>query len=240
MYTNIYKISLSVLIMEKLSKRILVSITGYKEKDWKSKLEEIEKHKITRIALFLEMFRKQQRSKIYSALLTSNIKEIPLVHIRNDMTKQELEFISKNFKTECFNIHENSFKHLEQWNGFYKKLFLEMNYDNHIPKKVNLNKIGGFCIDLSHFKAAEKKQSKDFEYITKRKKEKKYFKCNHLNGYSYKKNIDLHTIKSLKDFSYLKTLPKFLFGKYIALEVNNSIAEQLKFKKYVMKLLKKL
>lgn len=239
MYTNIYKISLSILIMEKLSNRILVSITGDKEKDWKSKLEEIKKYKIKKIALFIECFKKQQRNKIYKALLSSNIKEIHLVHIRHDTSKQELKLLLKNFKVKCFVIHESGFNYLKKWSGFHKKLFLEMNYDNFVPKNVNLNKIGGFCIDLSHFKSAEKKQSKDFKYIIKRKKEKRYFVCNHLNGYSYKKNVDLHTIKSLKDFSYLKTLPTFLFGKYIAIEVFNSITEQLKFKKYIISMLKR-
>ena len=73
---------------KRLKKRILVSITGYRQKDWSSKLGEIEKHQIKRIALFLEMFNKGQRKKIYSALLSSNIKKIPLVHARNDMSRK--------------------------------------------------------------------------------------------------------------------------------------------------------
>ena len=40
------------------SKRILVSITGWKDSHWKNKLEEVEKFKIRRIALFLENFAK--------------------------------------------------------------------------------------------------------------------------------------------------------------------------------------
>ncbi|MFH1585839.1 MAG: hypothetical protein ABIB79_03665 [archaeon] len=67
------------------SKRILVSITGKSTSDWQDKLLDIEKYKIKRIALFLEIFRKQQRKKIYSALLSSNVKEIPFVHARNEM-----------------------------------------------------------------------------------------------------------------------------------------------------------
>src|SRR3989344_7639558 len=221
------------------SKRILVSITGWKDSHWKNKLEEVEKFKIRRIALFLEIFKKDHRRDIYEALLSSKVKEIPLVHIRHDMTKDELKFLYKNFKSRYFTIHENSFKILKKWNGFYKNLYLEMDYNNFIPKNVNINKIGGFCVDLSHFKASEEKFTKEFEYIVKRNKIHKYFKCNHLNGYSYERNIDLHTIKSLKDFDYLKTLPKFLFGKYIGLETYNSIKEQLSFKMYLVKILNK-
>ena len=204
--------------------RILVSITGSTDKDWQNKLKEIEQYKIKKIALFLEIFRKKsQRQRIYQFLLGSCIKEIPLVHISDDMDKDELKFLVKNFQTKCFTIHESHFEILEKWRGFYKKLYLEMNYDNFISRLVDVRNIGGFCVDLSHFKAAEEKWSQEFIYIMKRRNLQRLFKCNHLNGYDYKKNIDLHSVKSLKEFDYLKTLPKFIFGDYIGLEVFNSI-----------------
>ncbi len=219
-------------------KRILVSITGKTDREWQNKMKEINRLKIPRVALFLEFFNRTQKKKIYRALLRSQIKEIPLVHVRNDMTRDEFAFLIKNFGTRYFTIHEDGFKYLGKWQGFHKKLFLEMNYDGHIAGNVKVKKIGGFCIDLSHFKAAEERWKKDFQYILRRNKIHKYFGCNHLNGFSYKTNSDLHTVKSSKDFDYLKTLPKFLFGKVIALEVFNGITDQLKFKKYLEKFLK--
>ena len=76
--------------------RILVSITGSTDKDWQNKLKEIEQYKIKKIALFLEIFRKKsQRQRIYQFLLGSCIKEIPLVHISDDMDKDELKFLVK-------------------------------------------------------------------------------------------------------------------------------------------------
>jgi hypothetical protein len=114
-----------------------------------------------------------------------------------------------------------------------------MNYDNSIIGPVDVSKIGGFCIDLAHFKAAEEKWSKEFEYILHRQPTKKYFRCNHLSGYSFKENTDLHVIKNSKNFDYLKKLPKFVFGDVIAIEVDNNIEEQLRFKDYAIKLLQK-
>ena len=222
------------------AKRIFVSITGSTDKDWQSKLKEIEYLKIKEIALFLEIFRtRSQRDKICQALLKSCVKNIPLVHIRDDMAKEELSFLVKNFKTKCFTIHEDHFKILSQWQGFYQKLYLEMNYDNFINRLVDVSKIGGFCIDLSHFKAAEEKWSQEFAYIMQWQSVSHLFKCNHLNGYDYKKNQDLHTVRSLKEFDYLKTLPEFIFGDYIGIEVFNSIKEQIRFKRYLVKLLNK-
>ena len=219
---------------------VLLSITGCEEKDWQDKLKEIEVLKIKEVALFLEIFEKDQREKIYKSLLSSKIKSIPLAHIRHDMTKDELEFLKKNYKTKYFTIHERNFvdDEIEKWKGFYKNIYLEMNFDNFVSKKVKVEKIGGFCVDLAHFKVAMEKLSRDFEYVFKRKKIHKYFKCNHLNGWNSEKNVDMHTIHNLKDFDYLKTLPKFVFGNTIAFETFNSIKEQLEFKKYITELLK--
>ena len=107
-----------------------------------------------------------------------------------------------------------------------------MNADNYVSEKVIVEKIGGFCVDLSHFKIAQAKFTKDFEYVHY-KKGKADFSCNHLNGYDAKKNSDMHIVKCSKDFDYLKTLPKFLFGKIIAIEADSGIFEQVKFKKYL-------
>ena len=157
------------------------------------------------------------------------------------MKKAELDFLQKRYKTKYFTCHEENFAHhdIENWKGFYKNMYLEMNFDNFVSKKVKVEKIGGFCIDLAHFKCGLEKLSKDFEYVFKRKATHKYFKCNHVNGWDPKKNIDMHTIKSLKDFDYLKTFPQFVLGNYIALGTFNPIKEQLEFKKYLTALLLK-
>lgn len=223
--------------MNNLSKRMTVGITGDKEWQWKSKLKELADFKITRASLFLERYTVTQRRKIYSKLLDSNISDIPLVHLKNDMTRDELSFLAKTYDP-YFTIHEDSFDYFKKWRGFLSALYLEMNYNNSVLSKVDVSRIGGFCIDLAHFKAAEERWVKEFEYIFRRKKIKKYFRCNHLSGYNFKNNEDTHTIKSPKSFDYLKTLPSFVFGDVIAIEVDNSIEEQLKCKEYIIKLFK--
>lgn len=219
--------------MNKLSKRILVGL-GALESHWKEQLKEIDKLKIRKISLFLECMESPERKKIYNALLDSKVEQIPLVHIRGDMERTELLFLKRNFESSFFTIHEDEFKFLPKWKDFHKALFLEMNHDSFISESIKIEKIGGFCVDLSHFKMAEEKWSKEFEYMIQKKKVSKYFACNHLNGYSYELNSDSHVIKDLKEFNYLKTLPNFLFSKVIALEMGNSIAEQLRFKKYLL------
>lgn len=220
-------------------KRISVSITGKKEKDWRDKLDEINDLKIKEVSLFLELYDKAQREKIYKALLDSKIKNIPLVHIRHDMTKDELKFLKNTYKTRYFTLHEINFQQddILKWKGFYKNLCLEMNFDDFVSKKVKVEKIDGFCVDLAHFKVGMEMLNKDFEYVFDRKENRKYFDCNHLNGWDPKTNRDMHTIHDLSNFDYLRTMPKLLFGKVIALETFNSIKEQLEFKKYLTNLL---
>jgi len=218
--------------MQKISKKILVGITGKSDRDWQNKLKEIKHYHLKEVALFLELFDGKQRKKIYQALKNFDLK-IPLIHIRNDMSRDELKYLIDKYKAPCLTIHEDSFKYLDKWHGCYQHLFLELNYDNFINAQVNLNRIGGLCLDLSHFKASEERWSKEFIFAIRKSKNK--FVCNHLNGFSYKKKIDVHHIKNLNEFDYLDTLPAFVFGKIIALETFNSIKMQLKFKAYLEK-----
>jgi hypothetical protein len=217
--------------------KILVGITGTKDRHWQKKIKEIDKFNIEKVALFLERFHEKQIQEIYKALLNSKIKEIPLVHIKDETKKEELDFLSKKFNSTYFTIHESGFDSLKNWGGYYRKLYLEMDVNNFVSQSVEVRKIGGFCIDLSHFKVQLNKWSREFEYILKRRHIAHYFDCNHLNGYSAEDNDDLHTVKNSKDFNYLTSLPKFVFGDVIALEVENSISEQLEFKKYLSEFL---
>jgi hypothetical protein len=216
--------------------KIYLGITGKDNMDWQSKLKEINQLNLKEVAVFLERFQKKEREHFYKFILKSSIQKVPLVHLRDDVDKEEIKFFINNFKTKYFNIHEKSFDLLNKWKGYWDKLYLEMNYDSEIAKNVKVRQIGGFCIDLAHFKSAIARGSEEAYYIFLRKHKIK-FTCNHLNGYNPVKRCDLHTITSLKDFDYLFTLPKYVFGDIIALEVENTIKEQIKFKKYLTNLL---
>lgn len=218
------------------SKRIFVGLTGGENKDWQVKLEEINRFRIKEVAVFLERFDKKERDNFYKFLSKSCVRKVPLVHLRDDTDAKDIKFFIEDYKTRYFNIHEDHFNILDNWKGYWKNIYLEMNYDNEVAKDVKVRKIGGFCIDLSHMKCAIARGGEEAYYAYLHKNKVK-FSCNHLNGYSPRKNCDLHTIRSLKDFDYLTTLPKFIFGKIIVLEVENNIEEQLKFKEYLVKML---
>lgn len=218
------------------SKRIYLGITGQNNIDWQSKLEAINSLGIDTAAVFLERFEEKERDNFYRFLLKSSITKVPLVHLRHDNTEDEIKFFFDKFGTRHFNIHERNFESLDPWKKYLDKLYLEMDYDSQIAKNVKVRQIGGFCVDLAHFKSAIARGSAEAYYIFLRKN-KITFACNHLSGFSSKENKDKHAITSLSDFDYLTTLPKYVFGEIIALEVENSIQEQIKFKEYLVKLL---
>ena len=101
---------------------------------------------------------------------------------------------------------------------------------------AKIKKIKGLCVDLSHFWAAKNRGAREYNKIIQDAKKYKVG-CSHLNGYSYKFKYDMHYIRNLSNFDYLKEIPKKYFGNIISLEVNNSIRHQLIFKNYIVKLL---
>ncbi len=220
-----------------MRKSLLVSITGDKNEHYIDKIKEINERNISVVSLFLERFLPHQRDEIYKMLDESAVKEIPLVHARDDMKKDEFVFLSKKYNTQYFTIHENHFDILPRWKGLENKLFLEMNTDNMVAENVKVEKIGGFCVDLAHFQKQKDMKTLDYKYVYDRRYYKGFFKCNHLSGYSFSRKKDLHYVESEKDFDYLRFLPIFLFGDVISIEIDNSISEQISFSKYIYDIL---
>ncbi|MCH7759251.1 hypothetical protein IID20_02760 [Patescibacteria group bacterium] len=216
--------------------KIFLSITTHPKFSWRYKINEADRLGIDRLSIFLTFLKINQRQEFYNFLEKSSIQYIPHVHIRDDFKKWELELFFNQYGTRYFNFHEHSFDDLYKWPGFEKNIYLEYNYNNRIPKLVDLKKIGGLCVDLSHFWAAKNRGAREYDRIVRQAQEFK-IGCNHLNGYSKRFKCDLHYIRSLSNFDYLKKMPKKYFGQVISLETNNSLRQQLIFKKYIVKLL---
>ncbi|MGM0439134.1 MAG: hypothetical protein ACQEP3_01715 [Patescibacteria group bacterium] len=223
--------------MNNFSNKIYPSITGRTDEDWKNKFKEIKELEIKEIPLFLEEFSSSQRIKIYKALEKTPIESIPLVHIRHDMINDELKLLVDKYDSKYLTIHEDGFNYINEWKGFEDKLFLEMSTDDVVAENVKVEEIGGFCVDLAHYIKQKERGTIDYDYVYNRRDNKSLFRCNHLSGYSFEGMDDIHLVNSKQAFNYLKDLPEFVFGDFIAIEVDNSIKEQLKFKKYISKLL---
>lgn len=87
------------------SKRLLIGITGKNVEEMIDKINDIDKFKIKEVSIFFGFIDYSGRKIIYERLDKSQIKEIPLVHLRHDMTREEIIFFGKKYKTRCFTIH---------------------------------------------------------------------------------------------------------------------------------------
>jgi hypothetical protein len=213
--------------------KIIVSITGGSARECLAKIAELSKLQLTTAALFLERLEPGDRQLVYAGLKVSGVTRIPLVHLRSDMTREEIKNLAHDYRVKYFTIHEDYFKVIKHWRGFYRQLYLEMSTDDYVAPNVRVEKIGGFCVDLAHYQKQLTLANRDYRYVYERRQHHKLFACNHVSGYDQQINMDLHLVKSTRDFAYLKALPPFLFGRLLAMEVDNSIKEQLRYIAYI-------
>lgn len=225
-------------------RKVFLSITTTDGKHLE-KLKEVNKLGVVEVCVFLTGLGSQKRKDFYKELEKSSIRKIPLVHLRTDMDLEEIGYFVNNFQTEAFNNH--SFHHyslIYDWSKYREKIFLESSIYGYYKEEVE--KFGGICIDFAH---AEDDRlirpdfyQKEIEFI-----EKYHCGCAHLSGIKreaiWEEERDGmtyhdHRFKDLSEFDYLKKYPKEYFPEIIALELENSIKEQLKAKKYIENLLK--
>ncbi|MFH1667492.1 MAG: hypothetical protein ABH884_00505 [Candidatus Komeilibacteria bacterium] len=223
----------------KLADKIYPSITVCPQYSWRYKLGEINSLGLKEVSLFptFPNFDKiAVRKDFYKAIEQSCIKHIPHVHIRDDFKQWELDFFYHNYGTRVFNIHEYFFNDLHKWPKYKRNLYVEYNYDSSISKKDKVKQIGGLCIDLSHFWSGKHRDAEEYRRAVAEVKKYKVG-CNHLNGYSYRYKHDLHYVRHKHQLDYLKEIPRKYFSNIISLEMNNSIRQQIEYKKYIIRLL---
>ena len=228
------------------NRKILPSITTITKSVWKDKIEEVKKLGLKEVFLFLSSLEKEGRKELYNLLNQSGIERIPFVHLRSDMELWEIECLIKNYKTEVFNIHTQREHPLSYDYSKYKNVIYVENTILPLDEE-EIRDFAGICLDLSHLEGS-RVMRKDV-YESDIKLIKKYpIGCNHISAidessFSSKNPspvYDNHFISDLVELNYLKKYPKEYFSSFIAIELENSIEEQLRVKKYIIDLLKNL
>ena len=125
--------------------RILVSVTTARKVDWRKQIEEVKKFKLNEIALFLTGLGYEQRQELYKELEMVNVEFIPHVHIRQDMTEDELQYLKDRYNVKAFNLHSKKclkskkpcfiWKHLVYYEKFCFKLSEKVCSVKHQVKK---------------------------------------------------------------------------------------------------------
>ena len=240
--------------MEKESKKIsngvkpniLVSITTTNP-DWKERIKEIDKLGLKEIALFVTCIDVKARKEFYKLLEETKLEKIPFVHLRDDVEEWEYEYLIKKYKTEVFNTHFNRVddRFMEASKKYLNKIYLENHKETPDDKIYLLDDFAGICLDISHWE--------NFGNLLKLNNYKKFSKllkkykigCCHISAIMAKPIFDKeygiwdyasHYMHNLSEMDYVKKYKKYL-PKICALEIENSLEEQLEIKKYIEKLL---
>lgn len=211
-------------------------------------MKEINKLGIEEAAVFPTCFDAEKRKKFYRLLKKSRIKNIPFAHLRGDMKIKELDYFVKNFNTRVFCIHTaREFPIVYNYHEYKKMIYIENVYYPLSEKEVN--DFGGVCVDFSHLENDRLFCEEKFKH-NKTIIEKFTVGCNHISAvknesYIYKghgcykshKRCDYHHLEKLSEMDYLKSYPLKYFSSYMAVELENSLEEQLKVGEYIRKII---
>lgn len=223
--------------------RIIPSIVTTTDK-WRERIEETKKLQIKELAFFPTCLSGPEREEAYKLLESNGIKSIPFVHLKNDMSPEELDYLIRVFGTRKFNIHaqkSSTYKLVFDLSKYQKMIFLE---NSTFPWEDTLNDWAGICLDVSHL---ESEQLRNGEVLADWYSglEKHPVGAWHVSaiydppisypGYD-KLHYDVHRYDNLKRFDYVQKYRKFL-AEIIALELENTIEEQLEAKKYLERIL---
>lgn len=225
--------------------KFLPTITTAGSSNWKDKIREINDMKLEEVALFLTGMTKDQRKFLYDLIKTSSIKRIPMVHLKDDMTIDELEFLAKEYDTRVFNTHsEKEYAIDNKWLVKYRELICIENTHNSPLDEMEIKNYGGICLDFAHLENTRllemDRYAKEVAILSKFP-----VKCNHISAikkdFSFiddknrKLRYDSHHLDDMKELDYLKNYPIQYFSDFCAIELDNKLVEQLEAIDYIQK-----
>lgn len=227
-------------------KKILLGLTTTSLSDWREKIKEIKFYNIKEIALFPTVLPRKERKELYQLLEKSPLKEIPHVHLRNDMEIWELDYFVKKYQTKVFNIHPTKeYPLLLNYAEYVKKIYIENTEET--PADEELEKFGGLCPDFSHWEKFSILIGSDYDQKMNHLAKNYKIGCCHIssvrnvaNKITFVKKLALkgrsHFLKKLSDLDYMKKYLDYL-PEIISIELENSFKEQLKAKEYLEKII---
>lgn len=219
-----------------------ITTTDKQGTSWQDKIKETKELDLQKVALFPTCLKKEQRREMYDLLEKSGLKEIPFIHIRTDMSHEELDYLIKKYNTKILNVHpQRQHSVLYDYSKYNSILYLENGADSHFDSD-ELKQYAGICLDVSHLEGERRLHKKQFLKTTKFLK-KNPIGCNHVSvikkmPYTDDGELiyDSHYFEDLSEFDYLKSYPEEYFSDFIAMELENSLKEQLKAIDYILNL----
>ena len=231
--------------------KILPAITTITPNLWREKILEIDRLGLKEVAAFVTVLNPVERQEFYKLLEKTKLKKIPFLHLREqDMDEREIEYLISRWGAERFNIHPREIILLDSFLPDYRDRIYVENTDLFLDEKYVRN-FAGLCIDFSHLESDRVTSPERYEQIV-RLKDKYAVGCGHASAIYDKPfntrldgspepggpRIDRHYADSNQCFNYLARYLHESQPPVLAIELENSLAEQLNFIEYIKKLLK--
>jgi hypothetical protein len=237
--------------MEQLAMMIIPSITTHSKSGstWRDKINELHYLPINAVGLFVTGLTVAERFECYSQLRKIQRYRrlsIPFVHAVTSMDENEFNYLRKRFGTVYFNLHPVSEYPLEHPlpNTTRADILIENSSSTKSLSSIDLQDFAGICLDLAHY------QSLCYTNPTEASKLTNIIfsngvKANHLSAIAdkpkYNTNGDCdwstHILSDNSSLNYISDLPVEAFGRICALELENTLEEQLDCVAYVQQLL---
>lgn len=226
---------------------VIPSITTHSRRGstWREKVAEIEPLGLQQVGLFVTGILKAERKELYRTLLA--IKQhhpfaIPFVHAVSDMDDTEYAFLRHEFGTRWFNLHPLREFPLLQGLSDETRSFITIENSCFVDvlRREDLDGFAGLCIDISHLEDARLVNPGGFQRILDLCHEFPV-RTNHISAIirpasQVHRGLPQHSshhLASEREVEYLRFMPRDVVGEVAALELENSLRDQLRIIKSV-------
>lgn len=213
--------------------------------NWRNQITEIDELGIKRIGFFPTCLSKDERKEACQLLEKTGLVQIPFVHIKNDgMTIEDIEYFSDRFGTTKFNIHspaDTRYPMIDDLSKHAKKIYVE-NTSYKLTDVVA--DWAGICLDVTHMRSAFLRNDpllNDWEEALARSTVGAWhlsaiYEPPLFNQEEGRFMYDVHHFDQLSRFDYIVNFKQHL-APIVALELENTLEEQLQAVEYVRNLL---
>lgn len=225
-------------------KKIYLGLTTTWGSDWRQKTKEIDRLGLKEIALFPTALELSERRELYDLISATGLKKAPFVHLRTDMERWEIDWLIEKYQTEIFNIHadEKSEEFLKRNADLAGNIYVEnsliMDYF-----ESTLTKCAGICLDLAHCEDFAVRQNLPEQEILRELLQSHRVGCTHMPAVRAEKYeaithgksfmvYESHTMEKFEEMNYIKKHVQYLTD-FNAIELNNTLSEQVKVKEYL-------
>lgn len=207
---------------------------------WRDKIAEIEPLGLRSVGLFLTGVREAERRELYRELELAHVRHlftVPFVHAVSDMSEDEYRYLMDRFGAELFNLHPLRQYPLQHTLSaeIRRRITIENAFIDQSIELMDLSGFHGICMDIAHAEDLRRKNPREFEKL-ERLTHRAPVLANHLSLSGDAALVDSygeltyhsHSLGESGGLSYLTRYSREFFGSIIAIELADSLAEQVR------------